>query len=156
MIVRIADGVREILAWSYGGDPETTNNLMEAKAAIQGMKAAKHLGFHGTSETLELVSDSQYVIGVATGTYQPTKNLEVAKELKKMGNELKVVFRWTRSHSGDELNEMCDRLAKKGKVEISPEIQLKIQNRNRKKRNKAKRKELVNAIKNKQENSKSA
>lgn len=154
MIVREQDGQHEILAWSYGGDPTTTNNLMEARAAIQGMKAAMHLGFDGVSETIELVSDSQYVIGVAIGSYQPSKNLDVVEELKSVAARLRVVFRWIKAHSGHKLNEICDRLAKRGKVEVCPETQKRIRERTRKRNNKAKRKALVNEFKiRRQENS---
>lgn len=151
VIVRETDGQHEVLAWSYGGDPSTTNNLMEAKAAIQGIKAAIHLGFDGVSETVELVSDSQYVIGVAIGSYQPSKNLDVVAELKKLSAKLRVCFRWIKAHSGHRLNEICDRLAKRGKIEICPETQQKIRDRKRKKNNKAKRKALINAFKNGQQ-----
>lgn len=153
LIIKEIDGKPEVLGWSFGGTPSTTNNLMEAMAAIQGMKAAIYLGLNDGSEAIELVSDSQYVIGVASGHYQPVKNLDVVKELKLVAGYLKINFRWTRGHSGDPFNETCDKLAKRGKIQACPELQMKLKKRKQKKTERAKRRELINAIKAQQKDS---
>ncbi len=128
----------DVLGWGYGGSVATTNNLMEAEGAIQGMINALSLGLHG-SETTELVCDSQYVLGLASGGYSPTKNLEMAKQLRALAVELGCRFRWVRGHTGDIFNEKCDILAKQGKVENTPEADRKV---NHRKARKARRKAL--------------
>lgn len=133
----------DVLAWSFGGDPTTTNNLMEVEAAIQGMRAAIHLGITGRNETIELVSDSQYVIGIGCGIYKPCKNLEVVKKFKGIAAELKVIFRWIKSHTGDKYNEICDKLAKRGKIQVCPILQAKINKKASKKAKKQKRRALI-------------
>jgi ribonuclease HI len=96
-----------------GGDPSTTNNLMELEGAIQGLRyLRRHPEVVGT---ISLVSDSQYVLGLASGKSSPSKNVEKATELRNLAIELKVSTRWVRGHSGDHWNEVCDRLSRAGK-----------------------------------------
>ena len=140
MIVRDS---AEILGWSFDGHPSTTNNLMEAEAAIQGMKAAIHLGFDGKEEFIEIVSDSQYVIGIGLGTYKPSKNLDTAKKLKELAAKLRVGFRWIKGHTGNKYNEICDKLAKRGKMKLCPISQSKARKKANKKTQKQKRRALI-------------
>lgn len=135
----------DVIAWSFGGDPSTTNNLMEIEAAIQGIRAAIHLGIDCRNEVVELVSDSQYVIGIGCGIYKPCKNLQVVKKFKAVSAQLKVVFRWIKSHTGDKYNEICDKLAKRGKIQVCPVLQAKIKRKANKKARKQKRKALSRA-----------
>lgn len=113
----------EVLAADYGGDPSTTNNIMELTAAIKGMEAMALLLAFGKvkgAELRELVSDSQYTLGISSGGYTPGKNLELAERAKQLGHDLRLRFRWVRGHSGDVWNERCDSLAGKGKREHTP------------------------------------
>lgn len=107
----------EYIAWSYGGSPKTTNNLMEIEGAIQGLTALIELGLAETSETCELVSDSQYTLGLASGSFSPSKNIERATCLKRLADVSGVRFRWVKGHKGEIYNEICDSLAKHGKIE---------------------------------------
>lgn len=110
-----------VLAWSYGGSPRTTNNLMEMEGAIQGLTTALDLDLIGRGEPIELVSDSQYALGIANGAYTPSKNLEKAAQLIDLAAKVRCRFRWVRGHQGDIFNEHCDKLAKQGKLENTPE-----------------------------------
>ena len=106
----------EQLHSAHGGDPKTTNNCMELQGAIEGLKALLANNLVGT-EPVELVSDSQYVLGLASGDYKPKKNVALACELRRLAIKTGVTMRWVRGHMGDTYNEMCDVLAKKGKEE---------------------------------------
>lgn len=103
---------------SYGGQNPATNNQMELKAAIEGLKALESLRLSG--DAIELVSDSRYVLGSANGSYNGDKNLELIQELRELVARVGVkVFRWVPGHQGDLLNERCDSLAKTGKKDAA-------------------------------------
>lgn len=102
----------------YGGNPSTTNNVMELTAALEGLKALRDEFTHLlTSHRIELVSDSQYTLNIASGVFSPQKNIELATELRNVAKTMRVITRWVRGHSAEPWNERCDRLAKKGKEE---------------------------------------
>jgi ribonuclease HI len=109
-----------ILAWCYGGSPSTTNNLMEMEGAAEGLEAALDLGLHKVPGLIELVSDSQYTLGMASGTYSASKNLEQVDRLRTLAQKVGCRFRWVRGHNGNQFNEVCDQLAKQGKDENTP------------------------------------
>lgn len=122
------------LAWGYGGSPATTNNLQEAEGAIQGMLKAIELQLHDGQHEIELVSDSQYTLGIASGTYKPNSNIEQAEKLRKVARELGCQFRWVKGHNGEKWNEAVDQLANIGKLEhMSPEQLAKIEAKKAKK-----------------------
>jgi ribonuclease HI len=105
----------------YGGHPSTTNNVMELTAALEGLWALeryrkKYPGLNGC-ETY-LVSDSQYALGIADGSFHPSKNIELATEVRKLYKILKMKNRWVKGHNGMFLNEAVDKLAVSGKKEI--------------------------------------
>lgn len=112
----------EILDCGCGGAPVGTNNIAELMAAIEGMKAFRKLkdilGHFDIDvrEPVELVSDSQYVLGIASRRFKPLKNLEYAEEIKNLFTELKATDRWVKGHNGDVYNEKCDELAKHAKM----------------------------------------
>lgn len=113
----------EILDAGSGGGPIGTNNVAELKAAIDGLKAFKKLkdilGHFDIdiNEPVEIVSDSQYVLGIASNRFKPLKNLELAKEIKGLTIELNATDRWVKGHAGDLYNEKCDQLAKHAKMQ---------------------------------------
>lgn len=113
--VIVQDG--QVLYAGYGGHPETTNNVMELLAAIEGLEALesvidKHVR---DREAVVLISDSRYTLGMATGKNQAVKNLELVTRLQAVYRRICTETRWVRGHSGSVFNERCDRLAKKGK-----------------------------------------
>lgn len=110
----VRDGVP--LACDYGGDPSTTNNIMELKAAVEGLRAAWKEFQPGDS--VELVSDSEYVLGTADRAFRTVKNLDLVKALQHGVRIMKVKTRWVPGHSGDTLNDACDLMAKEGKANI--------------------------------------
>jgi ribonuclease HI len=107
---------QEVLLWGYGGSPRTTNNVMELEGAIQGLRALMKMG---AGDVVELVSDSQYTLGLATGKYSPSSNVDQAIQLRELFKSTGARGRWVRGHNGDNFNEYCDQLAKQGKKENS-------------------------------------
>ncbi|SDD86544.1 ribonuclease HI [Variovorax sp. CF079] len=107
----------------FGGELSTTNNRMELKAVIEGLRALKR------PCKVVLYLDSQYVrMGITewirgwkakgwrTSTNQPVKNVELWQELDKLVAEggHQIEWRWVKGHSGDPGNERADMLANKG------------------------------------------
>ena len=95
-----------------------TNNVAELTAAIEGLKYVAGLRSAGIrqqySDEVILISDSQLVLGYASGRYQ-CKALHLTQlyiELRQLYKELNCTQRWVKGHSGDEHNEGCDKLAK--------------------------------------------
>jgi ribonuclease HI len=103
------------LLFGCGGSPSTTNNIMELVAVVEGLEAIKRHGFVQPGERLEVVSDSEYVLGLASGKYHPKRNRDLAIRLRGLFEEMSVEGRWVKGHRGDPWNERADRIAKKGK-----------------------------------------
>jgi ribonuclease HI len=107
----------DILGCGAEGEPEGTNNTAELKAAIYGLKDFIARGLTGP---VEIVSDSQYVLGLGAGTYCAVKNTDLANELRQLVIQTGAKCRWVRGHSGDPYNEMTDKLAKTAKYRFDP------------------------------------
>jgi ribonuclease HI len=115
------------LAWNdherelKGGEPHTTNNRMELTAAIAALEALKR------PCTVDLFTDSQYLRsgittwittwkrnGWRTAERKPVKNVDLWQRLDQLLSQHEVHWHWVRGHSGHDLNERADRLARKG------------------------------------------
>ena len=104
----------------YGGKKNTTNNIMELTAIIEGLKALK------TECEVEVYSDSAYCVNAfnqnwiygwlkknwKTSTGEPVKNQELWQELYALTKKHKVKFNKVKGHSNVELNNRCDELAR--------------------------------------------
>ena len=107
-----------------GGSPETTNNIMELTAILEGLKALK------VECEVEIYSDSAYSVnafnqgwiynwmkkGWKTANGEPVKNKEIWQELYSLTQKHRVTFNKVKGHSDDELNNRCDELAR-GEIE---------------------------------------
>jgi ribonuclease HI len=97
-----------------GNEPHTTNNRMELKAVIEGLKALREPCF------VEIVSDSSYVVrginewldGWIKKDFAKVKNPDLWKEYKEVSKEHKIKAVWVRGHNGHPENEYCDKIAK--------------------------------------------
>lgn len=103
-----------------GGEPATTNNRMELRAAIEGLKALKR-----SRHAVVVISDSKYVVdgmsswvkgwkanGWKASNRKPVKNVDLWKELDTLAYWQGGVFwQWTKGHAGDLMNERADALA---------------------------------------------
>jgi ribonuclease HI len=101
-----------------GGDVRTTNQRMEITAALEAVRAL--------AGPLVVVSDSTYVVncfrdgwwkgwvarGWVTSARKPVANRDLWEPLVELVNARgDVSFRWVKGHSGDEMNDLVDRLA---------------------------------------------
>ena len=105
----------------YGGEKNTTNNKMELKAAIEGLKALNE------SCTVNLTTDSKYVMQGITSwidnwkknnwkssTKKDVKNKDLWLLLDKYVSMHEIKWFWVKGHSGHEENEIADMLANRG------------------------------------------
>ena len=101
-----------------GGDPATTNQRMEIRAALEAVRALPG--------PLVVVSDSTYVVNCfrdgwwkgwlardwVTSARKPVVSRDLWEPLITLVNERgDVSFRWVKGHSGDPMNDLVDRLA---------------------------------------------
>ena len=89
-----------------------TNNIMELTAIYAALKSIKK-----EIDSLEIISDSEYSIGVITKPWKLKKNVELIVKIKKQLSEtqklVKEPIKWThtRGHSDNKWNNICDKLA---------------------------------------------
>ncbi len=102
-----------------GGESDTTNNRMEMRAVIEGLKALKE------PCEVTLTSDSQYVCNAITKGWAKSwkknnwiksdktqaKNSDLWEEILKLLDIHKVNIVWVKGHDGHPYNERCDKLA---------------------------------------------
>lgn len=102
-----------------GFEAMTTNNRMEIRAAIEGIKALTR------SVKIEVYTDSQYLRdGVTKWLFQwkknnwrlsnklPVKNQDLWEELDALTQNHDISWHWVRGHSGHPENERADALAR--------------------------------------------
>ena len=120
-LIREADSENLI----YGGELNTTNNIMELTDAIKALEFLK------VSSNVVITTDSKYVIqGITewihnwkerswkTASKKPVLNKELWKELDRLTNLHSVKWKWIKGHSGHRENEIADQLANKGIDEL--------------------------------------
>jgi ribonuclease HI len=101
-----------------GYDPETTNNRMELTAVIEGLRALNR------ACEVEINTDSKYVMqgisewisnwkrnGWKTAARKPVKNYDLWQQLDQEVASHAVDWKWVKGHSGNEGNELADKLA---------------------------------------------
>lgn len=115
-ILMYKDNKKEI----SGGNPQTTNNIMEITAVIEGLKMLKF------ECEVEIYSDSAYVVNAfnnhwiegwkrnnwKTAKKEPVKNKELWEALYALTQTHKVKFIKVKGHSDNEYNNRCDELAR--------------------------------------------
>jgi len=124
VLLRYGDHEREL----YGGEPATTNNRMELRAAIEGLKALRE------PCEVTLTTDSTYVMkgltewlpgwkarGWRTAARKPVKNAELWQALDAEAQRHQVHWEWVKGHSGHAGNERADALANRGIDELTME-----------------------------------
>jgi ribonuclease HI len=108
----------------FGGEKNTTNNIMELKAVIEALKLVKN-----KSIPIEIYTDSAYIAncvhqkwyvnwqknGWKNSKKEAVKNKELWIALLELIEEFKdISVIKVKGHSGVELNERADALANKG------------------------------------------
>ena len=103
-----------------GGKENTTNNVMELTAVIEGLKLLKF------PCKVKLYSDSAYVLnafiqkwiygwiknGWKNSSKEPVKNKELWQELYELTKTHEVEFIKVKGHADNEYNNRCDELAR--------------------------------------------
>jgi ribonuclease HI len=113
-ILRYGDKKKEI----FGSEPHTTNNRMELRAAIEGLRALKE------DCEVEVVTDSEYLKngittwihgwkrkGWMTAAKKPVVNQDLWKDLDEQVSRHKTQWSWTKGHASHADNNRCDELA---------------------------------------------
>jgi len=113
-ILRFGERSRE----GAGGEPHTTNNRMEIRAAIEGLKALKERC------EVDITTDSEYLRqGITewikgwkrnnwrTKSKAPVKNSELWMELDDLCQKHVTHWHWTKGHADHPDNNRCDELA---------------------------------------------
>lgn len=109
-ILRFGNKEREIV----GSEPHTTNNRMELRGVIEGLKALKE-PCH-----VVIVSDSSYVVKAINEwlenwvkkDFKKVKNVDLWQEYLSVSKPHKIEAKWVRGHDGHVENERCDLLAR--------------------------------------------
>ena len=103
-----------------GGNLDTTNNVMEMTAVIEGLKMLKY------PCEVEIYSDSAYVVnafnqhwidgwkkkGWKNSSKEDVKNRELWEEMDRLIQNHNVTFIKVKGHSDNEYNNRCDELAR--------------------------------------------
>ncbi len=108
-----------------GGEAHTTNNRMELMAAIVALETLKR------PCDVDLHTDSEYLRqgitdwisgwkrnGWRTAARKPVKNVDLWQRLEAAVARHTVRWHWVRGHSGHDLNERADELAREAITEI--------------------------------------
>lgn len=108
-----------------------TNNDAELAAATEGLEyVGRTLADSGlqpqaiSNLKVELVSDSQLILGWASGTwkFKQMDKIDSYHRIRKAMVRLNATTRWVRGHSGDEHNERCDQLANAARKGLKEEM----------------------------------
>lgn len=99
---------------SSGGEAMTTNNQMELRAVIEGLRALKE------PCEVRLFTDSQYVanainswlFGWINKNFKNVKNVPLWLEYLEISKPHKVTATWVKAHNGHPQNEECDKMAR--------------------------------------------
>lgn len=105
----------------FGGEPNTTNNRMELRAAIEGLSALR------SRCLVNLYTDSVYVKdgitkwiqnwrvnGWRTASKKPVSNKDLWQQLDSVSEGHDVHWNWIKGHAGHPGNERADELANQG------------------------------------------
>ena len=122
-ILMYKDAKKEI----SGGCKQTTNNIMEITAVVEALKCLK------VESNVQVYSDSAYCIncyqdhwylkwqmnGWLNSKKQPVANKELWEKLIPYFNDSRFSFKKVKGHSGNQLNELVDKMAVAARQENS-------------------------------------
>jgi ribonuclease HI len=120
----VADMQKNVIHNSQGHDLKTTNNRMELMAVIMGLRYILERNFK--LDDIYIHTDSRYVEQGMTGWVdqwktngwlnakkKPVKNKDLWVELDELASRLPIKWVWIPGHSGNTLNERCDKETRK-------------------------------------------
>ncbi len=101
----------------YVSEPDTTNNRMALRSAIEGLRAlrrARRVVFYSDSNYLTR-GMKEWIHGWAARGWKrkggPVENLDLWLELASVSAPFAIEWRWVRGHAGDPKNEYVNHLA---------------------------------------------
>ena len=110
----------------WGSESHTTNNRMELRAAIEGLRKLKE------ACEVEVVTDSEYVKngitswihgwkkkGWVTAAKKPVVNQDLWQDLDEQAARHQMTWSWTKGHANHADNNRCDELASRAAKEQS-------------------------------------
>ena len=110
----------------WGSEPHTTNNRMELRAAIEGLRALRE------DCSVEIVTDSEYLKngitnwihgwkrkGWMTAAKKPVVNQDLWRQLDEQVQRHQTTWSWTKGHADHADNNRCDELASRAAREQS-------------------------------------
>ncbi|AQW85256.1 ribonuclease HI [Campylobacter pinnipediorum subsp. pinnipediorum] len=111
---------KENIKKQSGGENNTTNNQMELRAVIEGIKALKE------PCNIKLYTDSSYVAnsinswleGWIKKDFKKVKNIELWKEYINVSQQHNINAIWVKAHNGHPQNEECDKMARDEAIKI--------------------------------------
>lgn len=97
-----------------GGEPHTTNNRMELRGVIEGLKALKEpCAVHITSDSSYVVKGiTEWLDGWVRRQFKKVKNPDLWQEYLEVSKLHQITAEWVRGHAGHEENERCDDIAR--------------------------------------------
>lgn len=115
------DKVIKTYSKGYKGSPskKVTNQTMEMLAAMIALNAIK-----APVESVELITDSMYVVGTMSKNWKRKANLGLWKKFDEILNNTNklsktpVIFTHTYGHADDKFNNMADKLADEASKEF--------------------------------------
>lgn len=119
-ILRYANKTKEI----SGGFSNVTNNQMELRAVIEGLKALRE------PCDVDIYSDSSYVVNAINEwlknwvkkEFKDVKNPDLWREYLRVAKLHNIKAFWIKGHNGHIENERCDLLAKTEAMKIQKGI----------------------------------
>lgn len=123
-VLMYKDKIKEI----YGGEKNTTNNIMEMMAVIRSLELLKRRDI-----PVQVYSDSAYIVNCINNKWYVNWRKNGWKTAKKTAVENKELWQKllnliesiksfeiikVKGHAGNEYNEMADELARKGAEEV--------------------------------------
>lgn len=125
ILIYADDNGKEFRKELFGAVVNTTNNRMEMRAALEGLKALKE------PCEVTVITDSQYLAnGMTSWVYNWKKNgwsnasgssvlnQDLWQELVFAAARHKVTWKWVRGHNGNVYNERCDQLASRAAMSL--------------------------------------
>jgi len=106
-----------------GSSPHATNNQMELRGVIEGLRALKE------PCNVTIVSDSSYVVNSINKwlenwqkiDFKNKKNVDMWKEYLSVSKLHNVEAKWIKGHDGHAENELCDKIAKEEALKVKKE-----------------------------------
>lgn len=98
------EGKRKIVGEYLG---QMTNQQAEIIAACLGLEALKR------PCRVKIISDSAYLVHTMNGLYKRKANHQFWARLDRAAAPHQVIWTWTRGHAGHDLQEKCDRAARR-------------------------------------------